>query len=151
MSTVQYHIDYFLSVRGFTSNKNLNRLQKFQNRAARIVINNLNWDIKVVHIVKVNRWILLYVAFCTTMAISLQKEARVNIVKDLECLNIKQRRDYFVCLFFFNHPMTHCLIILLIRSFPLQGFRQECLNGGRGVSKSGGWSGGLPWEYKLEF
>ena len=73
MATVQSHIDYCLTVWGFTSNKNLNRLQKFQNRAARIITNNLNWDIR-----------------------------GVNIVKDLGWLNIKQRRDYFVGLLVFK-------------------------------------------------
>ena len=56
-----------MTVWGFTSNKNLNIIQKFQNRAARIITNNFNWDIR-----------------------------GVNIVKDLGWLNIKQRRDYFV-------------------------------------------------------
>ena len=73
MVTVQSHIDYCLTVWGFTSNKNLNRLQKFQNRAARIITNNFNWDIR-----------------------------GVNIVKDLGWLNIKQRRDYFVGLLVFK-------------------------------------------------
>ena len=67
MTSVQSHIDYCSTVWGFTSNKNLNRIQKFQNRAARIITNNFNWDIR-----------------------------GVNIVKDLGWLNIKQRRDYFV-------------------------------------------------------
>ena len=67
MATLQSHIDYCLTVWGFTSNKNLNRIQKFQIRAERIITNNFNWDIR-----------------------------GVNIVKDLRWLNIKQRRDYFV-------------------------------------------------------
>ena len=73
MATVHSHIDYCLTVWGFTSNKNLNRIQKFQNRAARIITNNFNWDIR-----------------------------SVNIVKDLGWLNIKQRRDYFVGLLVFK-------------------------------------------------
>ena len=73
MATVQSHIDYCLTVWGFTSNKNLNKLQKFQNRAAQIITNNFNWDIR-----------------------------GVNIVKDLGGLNIKQRRDYFVGLLVFK-------------------------------------------------
>ena len=52
MATVQSHIDYCLTVWGFTSNKKLNKLQKFQNRAARIITNNFNLDIRGVKIVK---------------------------------------------------------------------------------------------------
>ena len=73
MATVQSHIDYCLTVWGFTSNKNLNRIQKFQNRAAWTITNNFNWDIR-----------------------------GVNIVKDLGWLNIKQHRDYFVGLLVFK-------------------------------------------------
>ena len=73
MATVPSHIDYCLTVWGFTSNKNHNRLQKFQNRAARIIRNIFSWDIK-----------------------------DVNIVKDLVWLNMKQRRDYFVGLLVFK-------------------------------------------------
>ena len=52
MATVPSHIDYCLTVWGFTSNKNLNRLQKFQKRAAWIITNNFNWDIEGSNIVK---------------------------------------------------------------------------------------------------
>ena len=52
MATVQSHIDYCLTVWGYTSNKNTIRLRKFQNRAARIITNNFNWDIRGVNIVK---------------------------------------------------------------------------------------------------
>ena len=73
MATVQSHIDHCLTVWGFTSNKNLNSLQKFQNRAARIITINFNWDIR-----------------------------GVNIVKDLGWLNIKRSRDNFVGLLVFK-------------------------------------------------
>ena len=73
MASVKSHIDYCLTVWGFTSNKNLNRLQKFQHRAARIIKNNFNWDIR-----------------------------GVNIVNDLGWLYIKQRRDYFVGMLVFK-------------------------------------------------
>ena len=57
MATVQSHIDYCLTVWGFTSNKNINRLQKFQNRAARIITNNFIWVIRGVDIVKDLVWL----------------------------------------------------------------------------------------------
>ena len=52
MATVQSHIDYCSTVWGFTSNKNIKILQKFKNRAARIITNTVNWDIGYVNIVK---------------------------------------------------------------------------------------------------
>ena len=52
MARVQSHFAYCVPVWGFTSNKNLKRIQKFQNRDALIITNNFNWDIGGVHIVK---------------------------------------------------------------------------------------------------
>ena len=59
MATVQSTVDYYLTAWGFTSNKNLTRLQKFQNRAARIITNNFNWDTSGVNIVKDLVWLYI--------------------------------------------------------------------------------------------
>ena len=52
VATAQSHIDYCLTILAFASDKNLNRLQKFQNRAARIITKNFKWDMRGVNIVK---------------------------------------------------------------------------------------------------
>ena len=44
MATVQSHIDYCLTVWGFTSSHNLHLIQKMQNRAARLITNNSDFN-----------------------------------------------------------------------------------------------------------
>ena len=44
-SFIQPHIDYCLSVNGNTSNSNLNKFQRFQNRAAHIISHNYDYNI----------------------------------------------------------------------------------------------------------
>ena len=66
MATVQSDIDYCLTVWGFTSSQNLHLIQKMQNRAARLITNNFDFNTR-----------------------------EIDIVRDLGWLNITQRRDYF--------------------------------------------------------
>ena len=46
-----------LTVWGSTINENLDQHQKFQNRAARIITNNFNLDMRGVNIVKYLGWL----------------------------------------------------------------------------------------------
>ena len=73
MATVQSHIDYYLTVWGFTSSHNLHLIQKMQNRAARLITNNFDFNTR-----------------------------GIDIVRDLGWLNITQRRDYFTALLVFK-------------------------------------------------
>ncbi len=65
-TTVQSHIDYCLTVWGFTSGVNIDKVQRLQNRAARIITSNYDFNIR-----------------------------GLELVKELGWLNIRQRRDYF--------------------------------------------------------
>ncbi len=65
-STVQSHIDYCLTVWGFTSNVYIDMVQRLQNRAARIIIGNYDRDVR-----------------------------GIDLVRDLGWLNVRERRDYF--------------------------------------------------------
>ena len=44
MATVQSQIDYCITVWEYSSNGNCKILQKLQNRAARIITDNIDWD-----------------------------------------------------------------------------------------------------------
>ena len=59
---------FCLSVRGSTSEKHLNHLQKLQKRAARIVTQNFNWD-----------------------------ELSINIIRNLGCQTIRERYEFLTC------------------------------------------------------
>ena len=65
-STVQSLIDYCITVWGFSSNRNLDLVQRLQNRAARIILGNYSRDVR-----------------------------GIDLVKELGWFNIRQRRDYF--------------------------------------------------------
>ena len=78
MATVQSHIDYCLTVWGFTSSDNLHLIQKMQNRAARLITNNFDFNTR-----------------------------GIDIVRDLGWLNITQRRDYFTALFLPDHILDN--------------------------------------------
>ncbi len=65
-STVQSHIDYCLPVWGFTSDVHIDRVQRLQNRAARIILGNYSGDIR-----------------------------GIDLVRELGWMNVRQRRDYF--------------------------------------------------------
>jgi len=65
-STVQSLIDYCITVWGFSSNRNLDLVQRLQNRAARIILGNYSREVR-----------------------------GIDLVKDLGWFNVRQRRDYF--------------------------------------------------------
>ena len=69
MATVQSQIDYCLSVWGYSSDANCKILQRLQNRAARIISDNFDWNVR-----------------------------GIAIAKDLGWLNVCQRRDYFTAI-----------------------------------------------------
>ena len=69
MAAVQSQIDYCSSVWGYSSNANCKILQKLQNRAARIISDNFDWNVR-----------------------------GIDIVKDLGWLNVYQQRDYFTAI-----------------------------------------------------
>ena len=73
MATVHSHIDYCLTVWGFTSSHNLHLIQEMQNRVARLITNNFDFNTR-----------------------------GIDIVRDLGWLNITQRRDYFTALLVFK-------------------------------------------------
>ena len=73
-STIQPKIDYGISVWGFTSDMNLNRIQRLQNRAARAMYNNYDY---------VNT-------------------RGLDLLVDMKVMNVRQRRDYFVSLLMFK-------------------------------------------------
>ena len=72
-STVQPHIDYCLPVWGYTSNCNMYKIQRMQNRAARIITGNFDFNVR-----------------------------GVELVKQLGWQSVSQRRDYFTCLTVFK-------------------------------------------------
>jgi len=68
-SIVQPHIDYCITVWGYAADVHLNKIQRIQNRAARIITNNYDWSVRGLFLVKQLGW-----------------------------YNIKERRDYFMAL-----------------------------------------------------
>ena len=70
---VQSHIDYCLPVWGFTSESNINKVQRLQNRAARIIVGNYSQDVR-----------------------------GIDLVRQLGWFNVKERRDYFTALSVFK-------------------------------------------------
>ena len=52
MATVQSQIDYCISVWGYSSDANCKILQRPQNRAARIISDNFDWNVRGIDIVK---------------------------------------------------------------------------------------------------
>ena len=72
-TTVQSHIDYCLTVWGFTSNVNIDMVQRLQNRAARIITGNYDYNVR-----------------------------GLSLVKELGWLNIRGRRDYLTALLVFK-------------------------------------------------
>jgi hypothetical protein len=73
-SLIQPKIDYAITVWGYTTDQNLDRIQLLQNRAARVICNNFD--------------------FVNTRGI--------NLVADLKLMNVRQRRDYFMALLVFK-------------------------------------------------
>ena len=69
MATVQSHIDYCLTVWGYSYHANCKLFQSLQNRAARIITNNFDWNV-----------------------------IGITTVKNLGWLNVCQQRDYFTAL-----------------------------------------------------
>ena len=68
-SFVQPHIDYGLTIWGFSSKTNIQKIQRFQNRAARIITNNFDFS-----------------------------TSATAIIRNLKWLNVIQRRDYLLCI-----------------------------------------------------
>ena len=66
MAKVQSKIDYCISVWGYSTDANCKILQRLQNRAAPIISDNFDWDVR-----------------------------GIDIVKDLGWLNVCQRRNYY--------------------------------------------------------
>ena len=54
---VQPYIDYCILVWGYASEKSLNRIQRFQNRSARIICKLYDFSISGLSIVKSNGWL----------------------------------------------------------------------------------------------
>ncbi len=77
---IQPRFDYAITIWGITSKYNLSEVQQLQNRAARIITGDFDY----VHV------------------------QGIDIVKNLKCINIIQRRDYFVELSVFKciHGMS---------------------------------------------
>ncbi len=71
--TIQSVIDYGITAWGYAPNTYLDRVQRFQNRAARIITGNYDRDVR-----------------------------GIDLVKDLGWFNIRQRRDYFTALLVFK-------------------------------------------------
>lgn len=72
-STIQTHIDYCLTTWGFAPAKYLDKVQRLQNRAARIVTGNYSWNVR-----------------------------GTDLVSELGWQNVTQRRDYFTALLVFK-------------------------------------------------
>ena len=77
---IQPRFDYAITIWGFTSKYNLSKVQRLQNRAARIITGDFDY----VHV------------------------RGIDIVKNLKWMNVIQRRDYFVALSVFKciHGMS---------------------------------------------
>ena len=77
---IQPKIDYCITVWGFTTESNLNRIQRIQNHAVRIILNNFDY---------VNT-------------------RGIDLVRQLGLFDIRSRRDYFTQIFMFKaiHGLT---------------------------------------------
>jgi len=73
-SLIQPKIDYAITIWGYTNEYNLERIQRLQNRAARVIFDNFD--------------------FVNTRGI--------DLVAKLGIMNIKQRRDYFMALLMYK-------------------------------------------------
>ena len=56
MTTIQSVIDYGITIRGSATKYLINKVQKFQNRAAKLISNNFNYDIPGSQIVAQLGW-----------------------------------------------------------------------------------------------
>ena len=56
---VQSHIDYCLSIWGYTSNENIAKVQRFQNRAARILSQNFDYNTTSESLIHNNGWLMV--------------------------------------------------------------------------------------------
>ena len=73
-SIIQPKIDYAISIWGYTTARNINKVQRLQNRAARILTGNYDY---------VNT-------------------RGIDLVKTLGLMNVSQRRDYFMIMLMFK-------------------------------------------------
>ena len=73
-SIIQPKIDYAISIWGYTTAHNINKVQRLQNRAARILTGNFDY---------VNT-------------------RGIDLVKTLGLMNVTQRRDYFMIIMMFK-------------------------------------------------
>ena len=73
-SIVQPKIDYAITLWGYSTDINVNKIQRMQNRAIRAIVNNFDF---------VNY-------------------RGIDLVKDLNLFTVRQRRDYFMSLFMFK-------------------------------------------------
>ena len=73
-SYIQPKIDYAITVWGYTSESNMNKIQRMQNRAARAIFNNYDY-------VNVRG---------------------IDLVAEMRVMNVRQRRDYFMSLLVFK-------------------------------------------------
>ena len=73
MATVQSQIDYCLSVWGYSSDANCKILQRLQNRAARIISDNLDWNVRGIDIVKDLGWLNVCHLFTLSRDIATRK------------------------------------------------------------------------------
>ena len=73
LTLIQPDFDYCISLWGNCSSGSINKIQKLQNRAARIVSNEYNWNI-----------------------------SSSELIEQLKWMNIKTRRDYFISLIMFK-------------------------------------------------
>ena len=69
ISIIQPKIDYAITLWGYTCQQNLHKIQRLQNRAARIVSGNYDYVINT---------------------------RGIELVKSLQWMNVHQRRDYFM-------------------------------------------------------
>ena len=73
-TTIQPKIDYAITIWGYSSEENVNKIQRLQNRAIRAILNNYD-----------------YINY-----------RGVDLVASIKLLNVKQRRDYFMSLLIFK-------------------------------------------------
>ena len=73
-SIIQPIIDYAISIWGYTSSHNLNKIQRLQNRSARIITRNYDYI----------------------------NTRGIDIVKNLKWMSVSQRRDYFMSILMFK-------------------------------------------------
>ena len=85
-SIIQPKIDYAISIWGYTTAHNINKVQRLQNRAARILTGNFDY---------VNT-------------------RGIDLVKNLGLMNVTQRRDYFMLIMMFKsiHGLVYVMRLL---------------------------------------